>query len=183
MHACIMSLQNDGGESSNCINHECRFIQTSNKYALGTSFRDESKVGGDLYFAPVSLYRETGTAVWWLALNQVPVGYFDPGMFPVPFIESFHNEMGGRVLDTRPGGRHTMTPMGSGMFPSAGPHNAASVAFYLGINNNGGDQVDNPVNTIVTTPKCYDVKNLGQDAARPGVDVAFGGPGGYYCDQ
>ena len=100
-----MCLQNDGGEKSHCINHECGFIQTNNQFALGTMFRDsDSRVGGDLYFVTVALYRATGPAVWWLSINEVPIGYFDPNMFPVPFIESFHNEMGGRVLDTRPGG-------------------------------------------------------------------------------
>lgn len=179
-----MCLQNDGGEKSHCINHECGFIQTNNQFALGTRFRDsDSKVGGNLYFVTVSLYRATGPAVWWLSINEVPIGYFTPNMFPMPFIESFHNEMGGRVLDTRPGSRHTMTPMGSGMYASAGANNAATIAYYLAINNNGGDQVDDPANTIVTTPKCYDVKNLGPDHDHPGTDVTYGGPGGYYCDQ
>lgn len=119
----------------------------------------------------------------WLSVHEVPIGYLDPSMFLVPFIESFHNELGGRVLNTRPGGKHTLTPMGSGMFPSAGLKNAASIAFYLAINNNGGDLVDDPVNTIVTKPKCYDVKDVGPDDNKPGRDIAFGGPGGYYCDQ
>uniref|UniRef100_K3ZF08 Neprosin PEP catalytic domain-containing protein n=1 Tax=Setaria italica TaxID=4555 RepID=K3ZF08_SETIT len=174
---------NDGGGKSNCLNQECGFIQTSNQFALGGTFQKDSTVGGDLYFVHVALYRVTGPAVWWLSVNNVPIGYFDPGMFPVPFIESFHNEMGGRVLDTRPGGRHTMTRMGSGMYASAGLDNSASIAFYMAINNNGGDQVDNPINAIVTNPKCYDVKVFGRDLNRPGFDVAYGGPGGYCCDE
>lgn len=114
-------MQNDGGETSHRVNHECGFIQTNNHFALGTRFEGgNSQVGGNLYFITASLYRATGPAVWWLSINEVALGYFDPGMFPVPFIESFHNEMGGRVLDSRPGGRHTTTPMGSGMFPSSG---------------------------------------------------------------
>ncbi|KAL6618743.1 hypothetical protein ACP70R_033882 [Stipagrostis hirtigluma subsp. patula] len=174
---------NDGGVTSNCFNQECGFIQTNNEYALGATWEKYSTVGGDLYFVQVSLYRETGPAVWWLSVEDVPIGYFDSGMFPVPFIESFHNEMGGRVLDTRPGGRHTMTPMGSGMFSSAGLNNAACIAYYMAFDNEGGDQVDDPVNTIVTNPKCYDVKDFGRDDNRPGIDIAYGGPGGYYCDQ
>ncbi|KAL6640478.1 hypothetical protein ACP70R_021601 [Stipagrostis hirtigluma subsp. patula] len=175
---------NDGGESSHCLNHDCGFIQTNNQFALGTMFQESSKGGGgDLCFVVVSIYRTTGPAVWWLAINEVAIGYFDPNMFQVPFIESFHNEMGGRVLDTRPGGRHTTTPMGSGMWPSAGIRNAACIAYYLAINNDGGDQVDDPINRIVTTPKCYDVKDLGRDLNRPGFDVVYGGPGGADCDQ
>ncbi|CAN6336747.1 unnamed protein product [Urochloa humidicola] len=174
---------NDGGDKSNCINQECGFIQTNNQFALGGTFQKDSTVGGDLYFVHVALYRVTGPAVWWLSVNNVAIGYFNPDMFPVPFIESFHNEMGGRVLNTRPGGKHTMTRMGSGMYPSAGLDNAASIAYYMAINNNGGDQVDDPINTIVTNAKCYDVKDFGRDKNRPGFDVAYGGPGGIYCDQ
>ncbi|CAL4909646.1 unnamed protein product [Urochloa decumbens] len=178
-----MNEMNDGGGKSNCINQECGFIQTNNQFALGGAFQKDSTVGGDLYFVHVSLYRVTGPAVWWLSVNNVAIGYFNPDMFPVPFIESFHNEMGGRVLNTRPGGKHTMTRMGSGMLPSAGLNNAASIAYYMAINSNGGDQVDDPINTIVTNAKCYDVKDFGRDDNRPGFDVAYGGPGGIYCDQ
>ncbi|TVU20240.1 hypothetical protein EJB05_36442 [Eragrostis curvula] len=174
---------NDGGVKSNCLNLECGFIQTSNEIALGAAIGGGSTVGGELLFVHFALYRDTGPGVWWLSINEVPLGYFKPEMFPVPFIESFHNEMGGRVLNTRPGGKHTLTAMGSGMFPSAGLNNAASIAFYMAINNNGGDQVDDPVNTIVTKPKCYDVKDFGPDKNNPGYDIAFGGPGGYFCDQ
>ncbi|CAM0151316.1 unnamed protein product [Urochloa decumbens] len=180
---CIF-LQNDGGEKSHCLNHECGFIQTNNQFALGTAFSNESRAGGDLYFIKVALYRQSpGPEVWWLSINDVPIGYFDSGMFAVPFIESFYNEMGGRVLNSRPGGKHTTTQMGNGMYPSAGLHGAASIAYYMALNNNGGDQVDNPINTIVTNPKCYDVKNYGMDLNHPGYDVAYGGPGGNECDQ
>ncbi|TVU50719.1 hypothetical protein EJB05_02106, partial [Eragrostis curvula] len=174
----------DGGETSHCLNHECGFIQTNNQFALGTRFQDgNSRVGGELYFITASLYRATGPAVWWLAINEVALGYFDPNWFPVPFIESFHNEMGGRVLDSRPGGRHTTTPMGSGMFPSTGLRSAACIAYYMAVNNNGGDQVDDPINKIVTSPKCYDVKDFSWDRNHPGADVAYGGPGGADCDK
>jgi hypothetical protein len=180
----VACMQNDGGEQSHCINHECGFIQTSNQFALGTMFRDsDSKVGGNIYYVTVALYRAPAPAVWWLSINEVPIGYFDPNMFPVPFIESFHNQMGGRVLDTRPGGRHTMTPMGSGQYAAAGANNAATIGYYLAVDYEGGDLLDDPVNRIVTNSKCYDVKNLGPDLDHPGTDVAYGGPGGYYCDQ
>ncbi|CAO2145475.1 unnamed protein product [Urochloa humidicola] len=174
---------NDGGEKSHCLNHECGFIQTNNQFALGTAFSNESRAGGDLYFIKVALYRQTGLEVWWLSINDVPIGYFDSSMFSVPFIESFYNEMGGRVLNSSPGGKHTSTQMGNGVYPSAGLHKAATIAYYMALNNNGGDQVDNPINTIVTNPKCYDVKNFGTDLNHPGYDVAYGGPGGSGCDQ
>ncbi|KAF2909336.1 hypothetical protein DAI22_11g018900 [Oryza sativa Japonica Group] len=129
------------------------------------------------------MMQDDGPAVWWVSLMDEPIGYFHESAFAAPFIESFHNEMGGHVLDRRPGGRHTLTPMGSGMYPSDGLQNAACIHAYLAIAYTGADQVDDPVNTIVTHPKCYDIKGDGPDLYRPGINVAFGGPGGYDCDH
>uniref|UniRef100_A0A0E0FA78 Neprosin PEP catalytic domain-containing protein n=1 Tax=Oryza meridionalis TaxID=40149 RepID=A0A0E0FA78_9ORYZ len=139
-----------------------REIKTSKKHAIGAKYDKFST--------------DDGPAVWWVSLMDEPIGYFHESAFAVPFIESFHNEMGGHVLDRRPGGRHSLTPMGSGMYPSDGLQNAACIHAYLAIAYTGTDQVDDPVNTIVTHPKCYDVKDDGPDLYRPGINVAFGGP-------
>uniref|UniRef100_A0A0D9XNR5 Neprosin PEP catalytic domain-containing protein n=1 Tax=Leersia perrieri TaxID=77586 RepID=A0A0D9XNR5_9ORYZ len=173
---------NDGGVKSKCFNLECSFVQTSNKVALGALCDHFSTIGGTLYSLPVGIYRDAGPAVMWVSVQEEPIGYFHESAFTPPFIESFHNEMGGHVLDRRADGKHTLTPMGSGMYPSDGLHNAACISYYLGIAYTGADQVDDPVNTIVTHPKCYDVKDYGPDLYHPGTDVAFGGPGGYDCD-
>uniref|UniRef100_A0A0E0IXT0 Neprosin PEP catalytic domain-containing protein n=1 Tax=Oryza nivara TaxID=4536 RepID=A0A0E0IXT0_ORYNI len=149
---------NDGGVKLKCFNLECSFVQTSKKHAIEWMMQDD------------------GPVVWWVSLMDEPIGYFHESAFAAPFIESFHNEMGGHVLDRRPGGRHTLTPMGSGMYPSDGLQNAACIHAYLAIAYTGADQVDDPVNTIVTHPKCYDVKDDGPDLYRPGINVAFGGP-------
>uniref|UniRef100_A0A0D9XWK4 Neprosin PEP catalytic domain-containing protein n=1 Tax=Leersia perrieri TaxID=77586 RepID=A0A0D9XWK4_9ORYZ len=175
-------MQNDGGVKSKCFNLECLFVQTSNKIALGAFCYPFSTVGGTFYFIPVAIYRDDGPAVWWVSIQEEPIGYFHESAFTVPFIESFHNEMGGHVLNRRQGGKHTLTPMGSGMYPLDGLHNAASISFYLAIAYTGADQVDIPANNIVTHPKCYNVKYYGRDLYRPGIDVTFGGPGGYNCD-
>lgn len=97
-----------------------------------------------------------------------PIGYFDSGMFTVPFIESFYHEMGGRVLNSMPGGKHTSTQMGSG----------TCIAYYLAFNSNGGDLVDDPVDIITTN-----AKDFGPDRNHPGSDVVYGGPGGPECDR
>ncbi|EEE51589.1 hypothetical protein OsJ_32837 [Oryza sativa Japonica Group] len=174
---------NDGGVKLKCFNLECSFVQTSKKHAIGAKYDKFSTVGGTTYFTHVVIYRDDGPAVWWVSLMDEPIGYFHESAFAAPFIESFHNEMGGHVLDRRPGGRHTLTPMGSGMYPSDGLQNAACIHAYLAIAYTGADQVDDPVNTIVTHPKCYDIKGDGPDLYRPGINVAFGGPGGYDCDH
>uniref|UniRef100_A0A0E0BNG7 non-specific serine/threonine protein kinase n=1 Tax=Oryza glumipatula TaxID=40148 RepID=A0A0E0BNG7_9ORYZ len=137
-------VENDGGVKLKCFNLECSFVQTSKKHAIGAKYDKFST--------------DDGPAVWWVSLMDEPIGYFHESAFTAPFIKSFHNEMGGHVLDRRPGGRHTLTPMGSGMYPSDGLQNAACIHAYLAIAYTGADQVDDPVNTIVTHPKCYDIR-------------------------
>ena len=91
--------------------------------------------------------------------------------------------MGGRVLDTRPGGNHTTTPMGNGIPSCAGSRFAATIMEYSGINFNGILFNDNAHRTIATSPSCYGVNPLGTDTDRGGYMVSYGGPGGIYCDQ
>ncbi|XP_052136126.1 uncharacterized protein LOC127754591 [Oryza glaberrima] len=172
-----------GKDPPNIDNQIALGIATSKKHAIGAKYDKFSTVGGTTYFTHVVIYRDDGPAVWWVSLMDEPIVYFHESAFAAPFIESFHNEMGGHVLDRRPGGRHTLTPMGSGMYPSDGLQNAACIHAYLAIAYTGADQVDDPVNSIVTHPKCYDVKDDGPDLYRPGINVAFGGPGGYDCDH
>ncbi|KAL6850172.1 hypothetical protein ACP4OV_020799 [Aristida adscensionis] len=176
---------NDDGVKSSCFNHDCDgFVQTSPNFALGGTFGDNySQVGGQTYYIFVAIYRYPGTPVWRVSINEEEIGHFKTTTFPLGFFESLYNEMGGRVLNTRPGGRHTRTQMGSGMYASSGSKNAANIAFYMAINNNGGDQTDDPVNIVATSPKCYDAKDYGENQGRAGYDIGFGGPGGYDCDS
>lgn len=112
-----------------------------------------------------------------------PIGYYPPTVFDTRFPESFYVEMGGRVLDTRTGGNHTATPMGSGMPVCAGSRFAATVMDYHAVNYNGVLANDKADRTVTTTPGCYDARPIGSNPQRGGYYVAFGGPGGIYCDR
>uniref|UniRef100_A0A0E0PTF6 Neprosin domain-containing protein n=1 Tax=Oryza rufipogon TaxID=4529 RepID=A0A0E0PTF6_ORYRU len=53
---------------------------------------------------------------------------------------------------------------------------------YLGISAVGQLFQDSVDRTVVTTPGCYGAQPLGFGADKPGYNVAYGGPGGLYCD-
>ncbi|CAL5082310.1 unnamed protein product [Urochloa decumbens] len=175
---------NDGGSSRNCLNFQCPgFVQTSNEILLGASFIDggSSIAYGGVPYVAVNIHRPSGQQQWWVSVNDTAVGYFPHFLFPTFFPESFVNQLGGSVRDTRPGGAHTDTEMGNGRTPDTG--GAAVVKAYLAVAANGADVKDMPVKYAVTAPKCYNVAVLGENTDVPGYDIAYGGPGGSGCDE
>lgn len=129
--------------------------------------------------------QEVGEHQWWVSVMDEVVGYFPHFIFPHFFYESLHNEMGGRVLNTWPQGRHTTTQMGSGVLPAASDPNkspAAEVGAYFALDVNGKDFLDIArKKTVVTAPGCYGVQLGGFDRNVQGFDTLFGGPGGKDC--
>ncbi|KAI4998311.1 hypothetical protein ZWY2020_053653 [Hordeum vulgare] len=176
---------NDGGVNHHCYNHECGgFTLTNNKYALGCSWSGPgSEVGGERRSITLGIHRDDAKLIWWVSVMDVDIGYYSEEAFDTAFPEGSYVEMGGRVLNTRPGGKHTRTPMGNGMPACAGSRFAATIFEYLGVNAGGQLFLDAPDRTVTTTPGCYGAKPIGFSAGRAGYVVAYGGPGGIYCDQ
>ncbi|WVZ82610.1 hypothetical protein U9M48_029859 [Paspalum notatum var. saurae] len=127
--------------------------------------------------------QEPGGENWWVSVMGEVIGYYPETTFNTRFSEAVYVEMGGRVLNTRPGGNHTRTPMGSGVPACAGSGFAAAIKEYFGIASDGTLFDDQAERTFITTPSCYGAYPLGFGKTRPGYDVVFGGPGGIYCDQ
>ncbi|KAF2925147.1 hypothetical protein DAI22_06g031200 [Oryza sativa Japonica Group] len=107
------------------------------------------------------------------------IGYYTDDAFDTGFPEGSYVEMGGRVVDTRAGGNHTTTPA---LPACGGARFAATIMKYLGISAVGQLFQDSVDRTVVTTPGCYGAQPLGFGADKPGYNVAYGGPGGLYCD-
>ncbi|XP_044984004.1 uncharacterized protein LOC123451054 isoform X2 [Hordeum vulgare subsp. vulgare] len=181
----IVGLVNDGGVNHHCYNHECGgFTLTNNKYALGCSWSGPgSEVGGERRSITLGIHRDDAKLIWWVSVMDVDIGYYSEDAFDTAFPEGSYVEMGGRVLNTRPGGKHTRTPMDNGMPACAGSRFAATIFEYLGVNAGGQLFLDAPDRTVTTTPGCYGAKPIGFSAGRAGYVVAYGGPGGIYCDQ
>ncbi|CAM0144674.1 unnamed protein product [Urochloa decumbens] len=153
--------------------------------ALGSSFgaSSNSQIGGDLYGVTLGIHRDVAGMRWWVSVNDQDIGYYPETVFDTRFTDACYVELGGRVMDSRPGGAHTTTPMGSGIPPCAGPRFAATIMRYNGVNSGGSLFPDDASKTIATTPSCYAANPVGFDTSRGGFDVVFGGPGGIHCDQ
>lgn len=120
---------------------------------------------------------------WVVTVSDHEIGYYPETVFDTRFPEAHYVEMGGRVLDTRPGGDHTTTPMGNGMPTCAGSRFAATIMDYHAVGYNGVLANDKADRTVTTTPSCYGANPVGYDQGRGGYSVVYGGPGGIYCDQ
>ncbi|CAL5044689.1 unnamed protein product [Urochloa decumbens] len=176
---------NDGGVNNNCFNLDCGGFQLyPSPYVLGNSFSNaDSQVGGERYGVPVGIHRDATGASWHVTVSDHEIGSYPETVFNTRFPEAWYVEMGGRVLNTRPGGNHTTTPMGNGIPSCAGSRFAATIMEYYAVGYNGVIANDKADRTVVTTPTCYDAKPLGFDQGRGGYAVAYGGPGGAYCDR
>lgn len=129
----------------------------------------------------MSIHRVPGQQQWWVSVKDTVIGYFPHTLFPTFFPESYVNQVGGVVHNSRPRGVHTSTAMGNGRTPDSG--SSAVVKAYLAVANNGADKKDRPVRLGVTAPKCYNAAILGESQNMPGYDIAYGGPGGSGCDR
>ncbi|TVU12678.1 hypothetical protein EJB05_46332, partial [Eragrostis curvula] len=182
----VVGLVNDGGVKNNCFNLDCGgfHLKEGAPYALESSWRDsDSQVGGVRYGITLGIHREPAGLNWWVSVMDQEIGYFPETVFNTRFPDAVYVEMGGRVLDTRPGGNHTTTPMGSGMPACAGSRFAASIMEYLGVASDGTLFNDPADRTVATTPSCYDAKPQWFGKKPVGYSVAYGGPGGIYCDH
>ncbi|KAL4192205.1 hypothetical protein AMTRI_Chr06g171150 [Amborella trichopoda] len=97
-----------GSQTTGCYNLLCPgFIQTNSKVVLGGRSRT------------CFSYRWKGdqnTGHWWYTLEDVPVCYWPASMF-TNLQAAVRAVWAGQVLNTHPGGHHTVTQMGNGIFP------------------------------------------------------------------
>ncbi|KAK3163118.1 hypothetical protein QOZ80_1BG0097870 [Eleusine coracana subsp. coracana] len=106
-----LMMQNDGGKRHRCFNLHCHgFVQTSNKIALGTSFihGGSSITYNGVPYVAMSIHKAPGQQQWWVSVNDTVIGYFPHTLFPTFFPESYVNQLGGVVHNSRPKGMHTV---------------------------------------------------------------------------
>ncbi|CAM0906782.1 unnamed protein product [Alopecurus aequalis] len=170
----------DGGKSQ-CFNFQCGgFIQTNKAIALGASIADgASGVDDHVPYVLVSVEKDAA-GPWHVLVNDTDVGYYPRTIFPFLFPEAVANVVGGAVLNTWPGGKHTDTVMGNGRRPP-GDDKTAVVKGYIAINAAGSQVNDRLTLGVHTSPNCYDFNVLGHNQDTPGINVAFGGAGGLDC--
>jgi hypothetical protein len=187
MHAHIW-LQSDAYEATGCYNALCPgFVQTSSRIAIGASISPVSSAGGAQYDMTLLVWKDPKLGNWWLSYGDQLVGYWPAQLFTHLSDHATMVEWGGEVVDTRPGGAHTATQMGSGRFAAEGFGRASYFRNLetVDADNSLAEVALDAIQTLAEDPACYDIRKAydddddGQHSARGGWGTHFyyGGPG------
>ncbi|XP_026384441.1 uncharacterized protein LOC113280019 [Papaver somniferum] len=166
---------------SGCFVLRCDgFVHISSDVALGCNFTDMSTFKGDQKDASFGIHKDQNSGNWWVILQGIPVGYYPNSLFTQLSKKATRIDFGGEIFNTRSKGRHTITQMGSGHFPSEGGFEISSFFNHVQVideNNETKDLED--VKLIISNPNCYDLKI--DDEHANGYSFYYGGPG--YTDN
>ncbi|XBI61428.1 hypothetical protein VPH35_042222 [Triticum aestivum] len=165
-----------------CYNLNCGgFVQTSRAVALGASLvNGASGVDDPVPYLLVSI-QKSPAGPWHVLVNDTDLGYYPRAIFPWwMFPEAVANLVGGTVLNTWPGGKHTGTVMGNGRRPPGDPKPAV-IKGYVAVDLDGHPFPETLQIILHTAPTCYDAKFFRQSNGSVGASVAFGGSGGPDC--
>ncbi|KAI3930315.1 hypothetical protein MKW92_031132 [Papaver armeniacum] len=166
-----------GNYKYGCHNLECEgFVHTSSEIALGCNFTEVSTFKGDQKDATFSIHKDLNSGNWWIQVQGIPVGYYPSSLFTQLSKTATEIDFGGEIINWAPKGRHTMTQMGSGHFPSEGGLGISSYFNQVQIIDENNKAKD-PENVIkyITNPNCYDLRI--DDKHTNGFGFYYGGPG------
>ncbi|KAI3910670.1 hypothetical protein MKW92_004271 [Papaver armeniacum] len=167
----------DNYRNKGCINLECDgFVHTSSEIAIGCNFTEVSTFKGDQKDATFGIHKDQNSGNWWVQVQGIPVGYYPGSLFTQLSKTATEIDFGGEISNTRSKGRHTMTQMGSGHFPSEGSFGISSFFNHVQVideNNEAKDPED--VKTYVSNPNCYDLQI--DEKHTNGYSFYYGGPG------
>nr|XP_023872927.1 uncharacterized protein LOC111985507 [Quercus suber] len=169
----------DGYHETGCYNLECSgFVQTNNEFAIGSSIEAVSSYDSNQYDIGITIYKNNEN--WWLQVEDQLIGYWPQSIFTYLASSATTLDWGGEIYNSKPGGSHTKTQMGSGHFPDEGYGKASYFRNiqYMDSTGNFRDAEDMGLILYVTNPSCYniDVQN-DKNYFGNGTHVYFGGPG------
>ncbi|KAL6627348.1 hypothetical protein ACP70R_031074 [Stipagrostis hirtigluma subsp. patula] len=167
----------DAYQETGCYNLHCSgFVQTNNRIAIGAAISPTSVYNGRQFDITLLIWKDPRRGHWWLQLGSGPlVGYWPSFLFTHLGGHANMVQFGGEVVNSRPGGSHTPTQMGSGHFAREGFNRAA---YFRNV------QVVDWDNSLVPAaglrlaadhPGCYDIQG-GYNRAW-GNYFYYGGPG------
>lgn len=169
---------------SGCYNLDCAgFVQTDPSVIIAGGFPNYSSVDGTQYHVSLGFIRDgSGGNHWWLKFDDKWVGYYPNSIYDNQGIAEYSDNVnfGGEIIDSLTGGNHTVTEMGSGLFPSEGYGRAAFIKKIQYVNLSDVLLDASNLYTYATVPTCWKVSNAiySSDAAWK-TNFYFGGA----CDQ
>jgi len=176
-------MQSDAYEATGCYNALCPgFVQTSSRIAIGASISPVSSPGGAQYDMTLLVWKDPKLGNWWLSYGDQLVGYWPAQLFTHLSDHATMVEWGGEVVDTRPGGVHTATQMGSGRFAAEG---FARASYFRNLETVDADNslAEVPLDAIQTLAEdaaCYDIRKAHDDGGGGHSGSAGGGWGTHF---
>lgn len=178
----------DAYEATGCYNALCPgFVQTSSRIAIGASISPVSSPGGAQYDMTLLVWKDPKLGNWWLSYGDQLVGYWPAQLFTHLSDHATMVEWGGEVVDTRPGGVHTATQMGSGRFAAEGFGRASYFRNLetVDADNSLAKVPLDAIQTLAEDAACYDIHKAAADdddghsgsAGGWGTHFYYGGPG------
>nr|CAB3481770.1 unnamed protein product [Digitaria exilis] len=170
----------DAYEATGCYNALCPgFVQTSSRIAIGAAISPVSEAGGAQYDMTLLVWKDPKLGNWWLSYGDQLVGYWPAQLFTHLSDHATMVEWGGEVVDTRPGGVHTATQMGSGRFAAEG---FARASYFRNLETVDADNslAEVPLEAIQTLAEdaaCYDIRKAYDHQGGWGTHFYYGGPG------
>ncbi|KAH1064139.1 hypothetical protein J1N35_029126 [Gossypium stocksii] len=168
---------NDAYEATGCYNLMCSgFVQTNNRIAIGAAISPISSYHGGQFDITLLIWKDPKHGNWWLEFGSgILVGYWPSFLFTHLRDHATMVQFGGEIVNTRPGGSHTSTAMGSGHFAGEG-FGKASYFRNLEVVDWDNNLIPLPnLRVLADHPNCYDIR--GGVNGVWGHYFYYGGPG------
>ena len=116
---------------------------------------------------------------WWLKVQDEEVGYWPQSIFTYLANNATEITWGGEIYNSKPGGHHTSTQMGSGHFASEGYGKASYFRNiqYMDFRGNFIDAEGAGLVPYASNPFCYNIDVKKNKNGGFGTHFYFGGPG------
>jgi len=170
----------DNYQNTGCENLDCPgFVQTSKSFAIGSAL-DVSAYNSKQVDIGVAIYKSNDR--WWLKVNNQAIGYWPISIYKYLKNGAARLDYGGEIYNSKIGGKHTKTQMGSGHFPSEGYGKAGYFRHIQYMDSTGSykDVEPGKLGKDAAKPSCYDIQI--QSDKSSGTNFYFGGPG-YSADK
>ncbi|XP_024628816.1 uncharacterized protein [Medicago truncatula] len=167
----------DGYDQTGCYDLLCPgFVQTNNKFAIGTPISPISTYNGGQYEITLFIFKDPTNGSWWLEYGLGnPIGYWPSSLFTTLKDNATIVQFGGEIVNAKSTGAYTSTQMGSGHFAEEGYGKAS---YFRNMQVVGSKNFLTPLSNPTYTadqPNCYNVQGRFND--KWGHHFYYGGPG------
>ncbi|KAK6252500.1 hypothetical protein QUC31_014220 [Theobroma cacao] len=167
----------DAYQATGCYNLLCSgFVQTNNRIAIGAAISPTSSYNGGQFDISLLVWKDPKHGNWWLEFGSgILVGYWPSFLFTHLRDHASMVQFGGEIVNSRPGGFHTSTEMGSGHFAREG---FGKASYFRNLQVVDWDNNLIPLanlRVLADHPNCYDIQ--GGINRVWGNYFYYGGPG------